>query len=235
MRLIIDSREGRLLECLGEMEGCEKEFLPLADIVFRDDEAEVFVERKTWNDLWSSIQDGRFREQRSRLMEWKEEATNRVAAYLIEGSEEKIPEDALETSRGALYRLMMGYHIPVFFTKDPEDTARWVRWIFDKKELRTLLRTSDTTEQRMESVQQRLQKKSIENPKNMLVAFLRSISGVSYPLAQAIAEPFDSLSGFVSRKDELAAMLPHMTYLTPSKKHKKIGPKLTEKILALLG
>lgn len=232
MRVLVDSRESALLQNLGEE--CTKAYLPLGDILFRGDEEDdntLMVERKTWCDLWASIQDGRYREQRSRIQE-----SGASALYLIEGSCTTLPEDAVDTCRRTLLRLQLAYKIPVVYTSSTQETVEWVRW-FVKKNMEVYRRTCDPEEQRIESIQQRLdtKKSDIQNPKTMLLTFFRSISGVSYAVAKTAAEPYASLTDLLERREEFMAALPSMEYTTPSQKIRKIGPKLAQKISTLLG
>jgi DNA repair protein RadC len=122
-------------------------------------------------------------------------------------------------------------------TGSMEETVEWVRWFHEKEKLGVFLKTCDAHEERVESIQTRLgnQKSSIQNPKTMLVTFLRSISGVSYAVATTIAEPFESMKNMLERREELATLLPLLEYTTPSKKQRKVGPKLAQKIISLLG
>ena len=238
MQLIIDSRETRLLQDLATTAiTCEKEYLALGDIIFRDAGQEIIIERKTWADLWSSIQDGRYREQRSRLLECRDASLSSNIVYLIEGSYRSLTAEAAETCRRALARLQVAYRIPIVMTGSMEETVEWVRWFHEKEHLGIFLKTCDTQEERVESIQTRLgnQKSSIQNPKTMLVTFLRSISGVSYAVATTVAEPFESIKNMVERRQELATILPLLEYTTPSKKQRKVGPKLAQKIISLLG
>lgn len=241
MQLIIDSRETRLLQDLAlTTTNCEKEYLALGDIIFRDASTgqEIIIERKTWADLWSSIQDGRYREQRSRLLECRDASLSSNIVYLIEGSYRSLTAEAAETCRRALVRLQVAYRIPVVMTGSMEETVEWVRWFHEKEKLVIFLKTCDAHEERVESIQSRLnhnKKASIQNPKTMLVTFLRSISGVSYAVATTIAEPFESIKNMLERREELTTLLPLLEYTTPSKKQRKVGPKLAQKIISLLG
>ena len=233
MRVIVDSRESKLLEGLQVHCECEKQFLPLGDIVFVDDDHEIMVERKTWCDLWASIQDGRYREQRSRMVEGEKRVV-----YVIEGSSSQLPSlEATETCRRTLLRLQIAYKIPVVYTHNVEDTVQWIRWVHQKQHLYVFLRMCDAREQRIESVQNRTdsKKSSIQTPKTMLVTFFRSISGVSYPMANAMAEPYASLDNLFQQKQEFASLLSSLTYISPTQKTRKIGPKIAEKVTHLLG
>ena len=87
MKLIIDCREKKLskyLEALGVNHHSES--LALGDIVIKDDEEKTIVlfERKSLQDLLSSISDGRYEEQSFRLMESGLE--RRHIYYILEGN-----------------------------------------------------------------------------------------------------------------------------------------------------
>ena len=95
MKLIIDSRETKLYEeCLKLKQtidnykkiSIESKSLDLGDIIIKDDEDndKLIIERKTINDLISSISDGRYNEQSFRLNGIEHENHNII--YLIEGT-----------------------------------------------------------------------------------------------------------------------------------------------------
>ena len=104
----IDSREHKLIELLSPI---ATKTLDIGDIFLQDELFELVIERKTWNDLRASIRDGRFREQRSRLRDWKEESKEKQIIYFVEGNY----EESFFMERRTCDRLMIGYGIPVFF------------------------------------------------------------------------------------------------------------------------
>ena len=86
MKLVIDSREIQLLELLGGDANVESTQLTLGDALILDDTGIVhlIIERKTVQDLASSINDGRYAEQSSRLDACG--THNHHIVYVIEGS-----------------------------------------------------------------------------------------------------------------------------------------------------
>ena len=84
MKLKIDYREGKLKNLL-DGEEFSLENLAIGDIEITDGTTTFIIERKTWQDLSSSIKDSRFREQRSRLLLWQNENINNKIMYFIEG------------------------------------------------------------------------------------------------------------------------------------------------------
>ena len=87
LELIYDSRELKLKELFNASKPdyieLKESYLDLGDIIFKHNNNEVLViERKTLSDLYSSIQDGRYKEQKIRLMS---QYNREQIVYLIEG------------------------------------------------------------------------------------------------------------------------------------------------------
>ena len=85
VEIIIDSRELKLKEIISKDLNLNIEFknLDLGDIVFKKNDKEILiVERKTINDLYSSIRDGRYKEQKIRLLS----NSNANLFYILEGN-----------------------------------------------------------------------------------------------------------------------------------------------------
>ena len=69
--IILDNREGKLIDYFKDKPRILIEQLELGDIIFRindNDEVKYIIERKSVSDLYSSIKDGRYREQKVRLL-----------------------------------------------------------------------------------------------------------------------------------------------------------------------
>ena len=94
MKLKVDYRERKLIKLLEAYKSqlqfenidIEVEKLDLGDIIIYDDEGneKLIVERKSLNDLASSIKDGRYNEQSYRLTNYP--IHNHNVIYLIEGN-----------------------------------------------------------------------------------------------------------------------------------------------------
>lgn len=73
MKIVIDKREKGILEIIKGNDDIEYEekMLDIGDIqiINDEDEIEYLIERKTINDLMSSIIDGRYKEQKTRILE----------------------------------------------------------------------------------------------------------------------------------------------------------------------
>jgi len=212
--LEIDMRERGLITALEDRVPYRQENLVIGDLLFMFPGGhKLCIERKTWCDLWSSITDGRFREQRARLLEWSRgcPALHHVL-YLIEGKPEDIsrghtPKD---TCLKTIHRLAILYGFAIWRTKSLKESADYILWVADQK---TLFKTiEDTTTTRINDLSNTMAKtkKDIQTPRHYLLAFLQSVSGISSPMALAIAGEVASLEDFIRlcrQKEEDAKIL----------------------------
>lgn len=218
MNLIIDSRETKLLSLIQVPHKIES--LPIGDILLESSDNRLLIERKTCDDLTASIKDGRYREQRSRLLSWKRE--NQKVLYVIEG--------CLDEDRVVLQRLMIAYDIPVWKTSNLEETRDYIEWIY-KNGLDVFFKKRDGEKDQIENMRfsKDQSKKKIITPKNLLISTLLSIHGVSYEMARHLSEPYSDIRGFV---DGFDPTLP-FEYKTLSGKTKKIGKAVVDRIFEL--
>lgn len=221
MKLFIDARETNIMPYIKIP--FETESLLCGDFLFEEDNFRLLIERKTIQDLHSSIIDGRYREQRSRLLEWRND--NHKIIYVIEGLDS---ETKLETM---LHRLMIGYSVPVHRTNNIEKTADWIEWIYTNKSLSVFFQTRDLMQDRIENIRfsKNMKKENVMNQKTILISLLYSINGISYPMAVSIAEPFKSVEDFIQNRALLESTI--FMYETLTKNKKKIGSKIIQKIV----
>jgi crossover junction endonuclease MUS81 len=174
MEIVVDVRENSLISLLT---GCKTEQLVIGDIEFRQQDGRpcLYVERKTVADLSASIADGRFREQRQRLIE-----TAVPAIYLIEGSQsafetQRIPEKSLH---GALDNLILYYRIPVVYTGTLQETARWLKSAYEKLQKAPVSSSDSSIEPK---------RKKAKVAERLWEHQLMMIEGISGTVAQALA------------------------------------------------
>jgi crossover junction endonuclease MUS81 len=140
INIIIDNRETELYKDIIERDldkykdkiKITKEQLELGDIIIKidDDLNSTFVyERKTMNDMISSVKDGRYKEQKTRLMSNYENIN-----YIIEGTDiicsNNSHSQQLLTS--IYYYSMYRDNINVLFTKNVKDTVTLILLISTK-------------------------------------------------------------------------------------------------------
>ncbi|MEM3074325.1 MAG: ERCC4 domain-containing protein [Candidatus Pacearchaeota archaeon] len=139
-KIIVDIREKQSLipSCLIE-NGCDVEFktLYIGDYIVKS----TIIERKTINDFISSMLKGRLNMQLNTLKNQK----NKL--LLIEGFDEqelynsgsKINENAI---RGYLLSILLNYKIPILYTKDYEDSAKFLKILSLKQKKEKEIRTN---------------------------------------------------------------------------------------------
>ncbi len=143
VRVVIDMREDDLWAALegwrvpGEEHWyVEKAALEVGDIAFFVGEQEkALLERKTAEDLGASQRDGRYREQRARLL--AKRGAGAAIGYIVEAPAWS-PSLTRSWCRGAftevalqqaIVRLQMRYTIPVFQAASIRETVQWIRRI----------------------------------------------------------------------------------------------------------
>jgi len=206
--LKIDAREPesikRELECIGTLEG-----LTVGDFVFQgkhDGIPRLIIERKSMSDLLCSIKDGRFREQRTRLLE-----TNIKVIYIIEG---QMVNDKLV--HGALENLAIRHNICIIPTANEQHTVNTIKNLYNKI-------GQDYIQPANKYVSARRKNDISLSP---LEKMLETISGVSPSIAAAIATNYPTVKDFVLALKEH----PNMLYGLELSTKRKLGPKLAQRI-----
>jgi ERCC4-type nuclease len=197
----LDTRESELITLL---DGMTVKALPVGDIwvgVKEDGvmaEGGIVIERKSIRDLEASILDGRYREQRGRILAFCEENKTQPM-YILEGS--------LSSSTGRLHksalmkfiqRLILHYQIPVIQTTSIHETAELLQtmmeqWIDDPTRLK------QTTERIKMTDGIHVQKKANSaDPTQFAIACLAQCPGVSVKMAEALITQFGSLQAVMA-------------------------------------
>jgi len=138
MKLVVDSRESRLCDAL-KILGVPHETagLDVGDFMIQNDTEEplLVAERKSLADFAASNADGRYREQRARLMAVR--GSGVAVVYILEGTWSsgsdrmygRTPEKQLQR---LVTRLVLRYGMPVIHTQDIQDTARWAKLLMEQ-------------------------------------------------------------------------------------------------------
>lgn len=207
MYLLIDYREQDFINKLSEFCIIENEIpkqinikdeiilikitnLPIGDFIITenlDDNSgiKLAIERKSLNDLYSSIIDGRFREQKSRLLDSIGE-TSKIC-YLIEGNSSKLVTNKKSNMiRGSILNLIFKHNYRVLQTQNKVDTFDNILALYKKFGSGDFSNTASNN-----SVQQGVVKliRRSENIKQLkLLNQLCLVPGVSPTIANAIID-----------------------------------------------
>jgi ERCC4-type nuclease len=224
MALEVDTNEHVVRGCL-DASGVEHAVVPLTvgDFRFRapDNRCLAVAERKTCSDLASSIETGRYAEQRTRLLEYRV-ATGCKLFYIIEGPIAGLDERKRKRVEGALENLVARHNIPVLHTTDAVHTARALRNLHKKLAEDA---TGDGGPGHVQALP-RTRKSKVED--NMLALQLTVIPGVSLMKAQAIAERYPSMADLVRAFG--SAENPESLLQDVLAGGKRLGPALSRKV-----
>ena len=141
----------------------------------KDEMYDLVIERKTWEDLRASIRDSRFREQRSRLLEWKSQSERHQIMYMIEGKY----HDEFKNEKTTCYRLQIGYSVPVLFVDSKEELQELIAGWAKLETLEKLFRKRNFEEDQVESRVQQTKKRNYDDSKLFFMGTLCQMKGVS--------------------------------------------------------
>jgi ERCC4-type nuclease len=227
MKLILDERETSLYErCIQTPNPAiilEKIVLPMGDAIIKtnDDEELIIVERKSLQDLLSSIKDGRYKEQSYRLQNCCGGMPHNVM-YIIEGAFSQLRNPALEKRiiYSAMTSLSAFKGFSVIRTSSVQETADWLMAYVDKmgKELEKgeklcfYKKESDVLTENLENavitpllvdpqkyceVVKRTKKENL-TPENMGEVILCQIPGISSVSAITIMKEFKTIANLIT-------------------------------------
>jgi ERCC4-type nuclease len=214
LELVYDSRELKLKELL---ESSKKEnisltekYLDLGDIIFKKDGEEVLViERKTLSDLYSSIQDGRYKEQKIRLMG---NYHIKKIVYIIEGhisqQNSKFFKNSKSITTGALLNMAFRDNIKIIRTKDINETCDILYCmgtkIIKNPEFFITTESDKSSESNISYLDTiKVAKKDNMTPKLCNIVQLSQIPGVSKVMAETIIEKYGSISNLICEYQKL--------------------------------
>lgn len=245
--LFIDNREAELIKRLTVEHTVQQ--LPVGDIWIRSDvkdvikETEVIevieeekketdkirsgglvIERKSIRDLEASILDGRYREQRGRILSYCHEH-HAQPLYLLEGS--------LSSGTGRLqkkailkfiHRLTLHYQIPILQTASVQETAELIeilleQWTEDPTSLQRtteLIKVSDGIH---------VQKKA-NSQSQFTISCLAQCPGVSVKMAEAILTAFSTFPAIMEATAKEIEVIKVGS--------RKVGPVVSQRLFGLL-
>jgi ERCC4-type nuclease len=206
--LIIDSREPPEIKTALQNKNTKCEQLHVGDYLFQDEEGNVqlIIERKSICDLQSSLKDGRFREQRSRLLE-----LNCKIIYIIEG---KLINDNYIS--GVLENMALYHNICIIPTVNIQHTIHVLQSLYKKVGEKYIPPYVSLFKGR----------KRQDHNKKPIEMMLETIPGISPIVSKAICDVYPTPAILVKNLQENPNVL-YGLEITPKR---KLGPKLADKI-----
>lgn len=250
MKIICDYRENDIYNSLvkkiklkNEYETIliEKKNLNIGDFVI----GKNIIERKTLSDLASSILDGRYKEQSTRLDSYVHEHTEEhpVILYFIEGSLDLFT-DGHNMNKGKLISacisLMCIKNYKVFLTRHVNETCDFLLKICLKLGNEVVDSESQNGGSQVaicnNIAKQQFKKSSQINKDNIGIIMLSSIPNVSANIAVQLLEPFkNDIYLFLKAVRENESFLDNIKLATKDGKERRLSKNIREKVMELCG
>lgn len=205
--------------------------LPLADFIYQDEQGNdvLMVERKTKSDLISSIIDGRFRDQKSRLGDY-----NKDVLYIIESPGQIVKRgECNKTNLQTIYHSSMiniqyKHQFKIFTSINTEESFDVLLLLLKKIKNKELTKL-DAHQQQANLIKPKSKSENIHD--NLFAHQLSLIQGVSFNIARKICElyqtPFDLCKKYNELDEKEAEILFKDVPLTEKR---KIGVAISKKI-----
>lgn len=246
--MVIDVRERDLIDAMRDRNGVRVATLELGDIVLRWRGTTVLtIERKTLADLAASIGDGRYHEQKLRLMRAADVDPTRTL-YLLEGAG-GAGVIARQTLLGVVVNTMLRDNMKVYRTSTLAESVE----LLERMRVRLIDRTADasayfasgasastsaaTLDVAYASTLKRVKKENLD-ARTCIVSQLAQVPGVSAWMAGAIVGRYGASMARLC--DELRAspsgerQLADLVWSTPSGRQRRIGPSVARRLRAYL-
>ncbi len=242
--LVIDNREKIKNLVIEKIPDAKLENLSLGDYIYKIDDSEfIIIERKTISDYAASIQDGRNREQKARLLEHYPK--NKIL-YLVEGSLAKDNSSSkynrinADTIISSIINTIFRDEIQVFHTSDQEETIFILNSIYQKllKQGKKFLDSKTSHEDCLINTN-KIKKGDNVTPDIVFKMMLNCIPGVSNKVSDRISNKFKDMKTLISALsvyDNVSDMEKFITNLKmdDSEKGRKISKNISKNIVKFL-
>jgi ERCC4-type nuclease len=195
----------------------------------------VILERKTAADLEASIMDGRYKEQRGRLLAYSKE--HKVAfGYVIEGDLDRLGARLDESALlKHITRLQFHHRIPVVQTASSKETVRLAelieqQWTKDagKFAWECLSECANNTNTSTFTAASYIKSACRDSPDTFLLGTLTQCRGISESLARLIMSKYPTLEAL------MAATASDLALIGEEGSKRKVGKAVAERLCGLL-
>ena len=246
-KLLIDYREKHFINLINDnnLNKIKIEFeiktLDIGDIIIqKKNDPLIIIERKTVCDLLASIKDGRYKEQKYRILE----AYNKLpikCIYLIEGTFDYYKSNTknYEMIWGAMVNIMIRDNLFIFRTNSIEESYKFICKLFKNIHNFELnnIQLNDSNLSYTECIKSKKKLKDINNVFNMQ---LQQIPGISSGIASCIQAKYSCFNELINdynkyetEKDK-EQLISNLTYLCKTNKKRRIGEVISKRIYQYL-
>ena len=243
MNFIIDNRERKIIDELKESLisndiKYELKNLDIGDFEFEIKSNKIIIERKTVDDLVASIKDGRYKEQKIRLLQLQKEGMQII--YIIEGDiNSKVGRIGPKTFRSVIINGIIRDGIYTYVSSGIENTVDFLmktyKMISMNESIFNKNNSSNNNKILNENEYASCIKKAKKDNLTIRVCFINQLSqipGVSSKMAIAISEQFPNMMELIRNVEiEEGDTLCDIRY---GNSQRKIGPVVSERIYEYL-
>ena len=222
--MILDNRERHLIPLLPE---ATVQVLPIGDCwIGLEASGGLVIERKTIKDLEASVLDGRYREQKARLLAFCQEKAA-TPMYILEGAwSSTTGRIGITGLMKIVSRLQTVHGIAVLQTASLEETAILLKGLADYHKEDPTQFTRSTAPLRAVDTIHVVKKSNAADPKQFHIACLAQCPGVSTTVAEALHTSFPSWSTFLA-----ASEIDIASVIQPN--GRKVGPAVAKRLWGL--
>jgi len=197
MEIYVDNRERDLIKLFNENNNdIVLKNLEIGDIVYKkDDEIIYIVERKTFNDLGASINDGRYKEQKIRLLS----NSKGNLFYILEGNMSACTTLNQKALLGSIVNMTFRDNIKLIFSSDINQTYKILIQIkekFNSGKFKKIVNESISNDNNYVS-SIKLNKKENMTKLNCNIIQLATIPGVSKNMSSIILEKYNTIDKLI--------------------------------------
>lgn len=163
--------------------------LDVGDVLVSSSDTKIYVERKTWQDFRASIIDGRYADQKARML--TDGSEKELFVYVIEGAKPRWDEVSNTKMSGkcllsATAKMQLRDGIAVFTVEDTQETAFLIEYLF-KNCSAGFERRSHVA---IHSGVKRRKRENTHGTMSVLTNMLTAVDGISYEKASALVEKY---------------------------------------------
>lgn len=250
IKIVIDNREKKLIPIIRSLNEdynfnleIDVEKLDIGDIIIKEGDVErMIIERKTYQDLASSLRDGRYQEQSYRLNGC--EIHNHNIIYLIEGEKDKYSSryNKVPYSTILVTQFCIQYYkgFSLFKTRNVVETAEYVLRIANKisrEKKRTAYYLKDISGNIIKKTYTdvvKREKKSNITPNNIGEIILSQIPGISSKSSKSIMSYFNSLYDLLDSIKKDKHCLDNIEITTTNGSKRRIAQSMKNNIIKYL-
>lgn len=233
INLIIDNREKYIIKELKKRSiKFNIEALPVSDILICRNNVRIAIERKTHSDLIASIKDGRYREQKNRLLHERNESGCKLMYIIEKNSRMKHSDNDLIKS--TILSISLRDKINVIETNSVSDTVNIIALLIKKLSGKFYDEINNDCAKVLEFTDKAVRKNNL-TPRICFLSQLKQLPGISDKIASIICEKWKSMPELIEsynnkdNEDDRKSLLANIKISS-----RKLGMKRSENIYKYL-